>query len=402
MDMGRISKMGNTGIISKMDMGRISKMGNTGIISKMSIGYISKYGHTGCILLLNCFFYILSSCIPIVGMKYVQYKYNYNSFWFNIFLTISLCPMYFLFLIKRDVRQRLYKYKKRLLFPICVGILSTVETLLLYYSFQGIPLSLYIVLRSTTIIFNIPFFYYLLKIQITKIYLVNCLLLLLCYIMFMCMYGVVVYTALLLTGCFIGSLYSNLIEYSLKQKNDGDIEEGVVGESDDVRLLEGSNVKEAVTEVGGVMVEVEVKDVMAKVIDTKEYISTNNTTLLDYQIVFQIAYFASSIIPTAIGVNRSDSGPIPVNTGLVIMYLVIGILSQLSIYNRLQILKSSGISNILFCGLELIRRIIILVFSFVVYMEEINTFIVVGIVLFIISGLLLLFEYVWGTWMYKK
>ncbi len=366
----------------------------------MSTGHISKLGHTGCILLLNCFFYILSSCIPIVGMKYVQYKYNYNSFWFNIFLTISLCPMYFIFLIKRDVRQRLYKYKKRLLYPLCVGILSTVETLLLYYSFQGIPLSLYIILRSSTIIFNIPFFYYLLKIQITKIYLVNCLFLLLCYIMFMCIYGVITYTALLLTGCFIGSTYNNLIEYSLKQKNMGvDGDEGVEeGESDDVRLLERSNIKE----VGGVMVEVKVKDVMTKVIGTNDPICANNTTLLDYQIVFQIAYFASSIIPTAIGLSRSDARPIPTNTNMVIMYIVIAILSQLSIYNRLQILKSSGISNILFCGLELIRRIIILVFSFVVYMEEINTFIVVGIVLFIISGLLLLFEYVWGTWMYKK
>ena len=337
-------------------------------------------------------------------MKYVQYKYNYNSFWFNIFLTISLCPMYFLFLIKRDVRQRLYKYKKRLLFPICVGILSTVETLLLYYSFQGIPLSLYIILRSSTIIFNIPFFYYLLKIQITKIYLVNCLLLLLCYIMFMCMYGgygVVVYTALLLTGCFISSTYNNLIEYSLKQKNDeegadtnanGNDDIGGKREDDDVKLLE-------------VMVEVDVKDVMDKVIGTENTtgpFGTENTTLLDYQIVFQIAYFTSSIIPTAIGLSRSDAGPIPTNTNMVIMYLVIAILSQLSIYNRLQILKSSGISNILFCGLELIRRIIILVFSFVVYMEEINTFIVVGIVLFIISGLLLLFEYVRGIWMYKK
>jgi hypothetical protein len=221
-------------------------------------------------------------------------------------------------------------------------------------------------------------------------------------------YGVVTYTALLLIGCFIGSLYSNLIEYSLKQKN---VE--VVGVEGVVRLLERSNDKEA--EVGGigneeegvgnddgVMVEVEVKDVMAKVIDTNEHISTSNTTLLDYQIVFQIAYFVSLIIPTAMGLSGNDSGPIPVNAGLVIMYIVIAILSQLSIYNRLQILKSSGISNILFCGLELIRRIIILVFSFAVYMEEINTFIVVGIVLFIISGLLLLFEYVWGTWMYKK
>jgi hypothetical protein len=232
-------------------------------------------------------------------------------------------------------------------------------------------------------------------------------------------YGVVVYIVLLLTGCFIGSTYNNLIEYSLKQKNEsqkGDIElgNGTKGAEEDegvVRLLEvevGSNDKEADAEVDGVgeedgvMVEVKVKDVMTKVIGTKEHIGTENTTLLDYQIVFQIAYFGSSIIPTVMGLSRSDAGPIPVNTGLVIMYLVIAILSQLSIYNRLQILKSSGISNILFCGLELVRRIIILVFSFVVYMEEINTFIVVGIVLFIISGLLLLFEYVYGTWMYKK
>jgi hypothetical protein len=236
----------------------------------------------------------------------------------------------------------------------------------------------------------------------------------------MCIYGgysVFVYTAILLTGCFIGSLYSNLIEYSLKQKNmegDGsqteDIETGTRGNREDegvVRLLDrssdidaedGGKDAEVDVDVGvGVMVEVEVKDVMTKIIGTKDTTcpSTENTILLDYQIVFQVAYFASSIIPTAMGLSGSDSGPIPVNTGLVIMYLVIAILSQLSIYNRLQILKSSGISNILFCGLELIRRIIILVFSFVVYMEEINTFIVVGLVLFIISGLLLLFEYVY-------
>ncbi len=232
--------------------------------------------------------------------------------------------------------------------------------------------------------------------------------------MFMYIYGgydVFVYTAILLTGCFIGSLYSNLIEYSLKQKNDegdGDIEtrNGDIktrkGEDEGVvRLLEGSNDKDEEVgddKVGEVMTIVNVKDVMTDVIGPKDPIGpigTEHTALLDYQIVFQIAYFASLIIPTAIGLSNSELGPIPVNMGLVIMYLVIAILSQLSIYNRLQILKSSGISNILFCGLELIRRIIILVFSFVVYMEEINTFIVVGIVLFIISGLLLLFEYVY-------
>ena len=29
------------------------------------------------ILLLNSFFYILSSCIPLLGIKYMQYNYNY-------------------------------------------------------------------------------------------------------------------------------------------------------------------------------------------------------------------------------------------------------------------------------------------------------------------------------------
>lgn len=225
--------------------------------------------------------------------------------------------------------------------------------------------------------------------------------------MFMYIYGsydVFVYTAILLTGCFINSLYSNLIEYSLKQKNDegdGDIETRKGEDEGVARLLEGSNDKdeeEGIRVENEVMTIVNVKDVMTDVIGTKDPIcpiSTEHTALLDYQIVFQIAYFASLIIPTAMGLSNSELGAIPVNTGLVIMYLVIAILSQLSIYNRLQILKSSGISNILFCGLELIRRIIILVFSFFVYMEEINTFIVVGIVLFIISGLLLLFEYVY-------
>jgi hypothetical protein len=187
----------------------------------------------------------------------------------------------------------------------------------------------------------------------------------------------------------------------------GDIETGTRGNKEDegvVRLLE-VDAEVGVKDAGvGVMVEVEVKDVMTKVIGTTDPIgpSTENTILLDYQIVFQVAYFASSIIPTVMGLSGGNYGAIPIDTGPVIMYIVIAILSQLSIYNRLQILKSSGISNILFCGLELIRRIIILVFSFVVYMEEINTFIVVGIVLFIISGLLLLFEYVRGTQMYKK
>jgi hypothetical protein len=169
-------------------------------------------------------------------------------------------------------------------------------------------------------------------------------------------------------------------------------------------------VKDDTENKGGELVEIVIEDVMNEIIGSTDGDSDkdggdndkDSKKILDYQIVFQIAYFTSSIIPTSLGLSKSDSGVIPINTGLVIVYIAIGMLSQLSIYNRLQILKSSGISNILLCGLELIRRIIVLVFSFVVYMEEINTFIVVGIVLFIISSLLLLFEYVQKVYSNKK
>lgn len=359
------------------------------------------------ILLLNSFFYILSSCIPLLGIKYMQYNYNYINYWFNIILTISCCPIYSLLFIKKDVRNRIYKYKKKLIYPVAVGVLSTIESILLYYSFQNIPLSLYIVLRSSTIIFNIPYFYYMFKIKITKLYWTNCIILLSSYILFIYVYGtisIIQSILFLLIGCFISSSYSNMIEYSLKNKDDlpttlmttttttpmttttttTATSTTTMTPTSDVLLMDNKDDNKDDSTMD-VLIEISVKDVLEPIINKKE-----DKKMVDYQIIFQLTYFASSIIPSI--VNIINNMP-PINLELFVIYITIGILSQLSIYNRLQILNSSGASNILFCGLELIRRSIIFIFSYVVYMEEINVYIIIGLVLFIISSLLLLIEY---------
>ena len=343
------------------------------------------------ILLLNSFFYILSSCIPLLGIKYMQYNYNYINYWFNIILTISLCPVYSLFFIKKDVRNRIYKYKKKLIYPMAVGVLSTIESILLYYSFQNIPLSLYIVLRSSTIIFNIPYFHYFFKIKITKLYWTNCIVLLSSYILFISVYGtvsIIQSILFLLLGCFISASYNNIIEYSLKNKDDMPATTMTpTPPASDISMIDNKD-----DSAMDVLIEISVKDVLEPIINKEE-----DKKMVDYQIIFQLTYFASSIIPSIVGIINNMP---PINLELFVIYITIGILSQLSIYNRLQILKSAGASNILFCGLELIRRSIIFIFSYVVYMEEINVYIIIGLILFIISSLLLLIEY--GQQIYYK
>ena len=274
---------------------------------------------------------------------------------------------------------------------MAVGILSTIESILLYYSFQNIPLSLYIVLRSSTIIFNIPYFHYLFKIKITKLYWTNCIVLLSSYILFISVYGtvsIIQSILFLLLGCFISASYNNIIEYSLKIKDDIPATHTTpTPPASDISMIDNKD-----DSAMDVLIEISVKDVLEPIINKEE-----DKKMVDYQIIFQLTYFASSIIPSIVGIINNM--PL-INLELFVIYITIGILSQLSIYNRLQILKSAGASNILFCGLELIRRSIIFIFSYVVYMEEINIYIIIGLILFIISSLLLLIEY--GQQIYYK
>ena len=119
------------------------------------------------ILFINSFLFVITLSEYLICIKYINYEYNYKNAWFNILLSISLTPFYFILLIKDVNRNKLKEYYKsenriQLLFPFVTGILYTIETVLVFYALNTLTLSYYTILRSGYIIFNIPFFKYLL------------------------------------------------------------------------------------------------------------------------------------------------------------------------------------------------------------------------------------------------
>jgi hypothetical protein len=67
-------------------------------------------------------------------------------------------------------------------------------------------------------------------------------------------------------------------------------------------------------------------------------------------------------------------------------------------YNKFAILRDTSNgkipSNVLMSGLDLIRRFILLVFSFLMFDEPLNIYIIISMTLFIISSILLFIDYI--------
>ena len=144
-------------------------------------------------------------------------------------------------------------------------------------------------------------------------------------------------TSIIFLTCFINSTYNNLIEYSIK------------------------------------------KDVF---------------TSVDYQIIFQITYFILIIIPS---IYYTIIDPPPINIVSIILYFLIGGGLQLYMYNKIYILNTKNNylpANILLSGLDLLRRIIQLLFSFLFFNELFDMFIIISILFMGLSSLLLLYQYI--------
>ena len=146
------------------------------------------------LLLLNCFLFVITLSEYLICMKYINYEYDYKNAWFNILLSVSLTPSYFILLIKDVNRNKLREYAKpenriQLFYPFVTGVLYTVETIMLFYALNTLTLSYYTILRSGFILFNIPFFKYLLHKKITAIYLSSCILLVISHVIIITNYA---------------------------------------------------------------------------------------------------------------------------------------------------------------------------------------------------------------------
>jgi drug/metabolite transporter (DMT)-like permease len=282
-------------------------------------------------------------------MKYINNSYNYKNEWFNMLLSIFFTPFY-CFLFFNDInRKKLRSYfllenRSKLLFPVGTGILYTVETILLFYALNTITLSYYTVLRSGFILFNIPWFKYLLYKKITNIYLVSCCFLISSHIIIIVNYlksypddaNVARNTIIIIVSCFINSSYNNIIEYSVKK-----------------------------------------------------YRIPN----IDFQIIFQITYFILIIVSS---IYYTIQNLPPIDSKTIIIYFLIALGLQVYMFNKIYILNNHNDfipANILLSSLDLLRRIIQLIFSFLFFNELFDLSVVLSLICLGISSLLLLFEY---------
>jgi drug/metabolite transporter (DMT)-like permease len=282
-------------------------------------------------------------------MKYINNSYNYKNEWFNMLLSIFFTPFYCFLFINDINRKKLRSYfllenRSKLLFPIGTGFLYTVETILLFYALNTITLSYYTVLRSGFILFNIPWFKYLLYKKITNIYLVSCCFLIGSHTLIISNYlsnnpndpNVLRNTIIILLSCFINASYNNIIEYSVKK-----------------------------------------------------YRIPN----IDFQIIFQITYFVLIFISS---IYYTMQNLPPINGQTIFLYFLIALGLQMYMFNKIYILNNRNDyipANLLLSSLDLLRRIIQLIFSFLFFNEQFDVSIVLSLVCLGISSLLLLFEY---------
>ena len=301
------------------------------------------------LLLLHCFLFVITLSEYLICMKYINNAYNYKNEWFNMLLSIFFTPFYSVLFIKDINRKKLRSYflpenRNKLIFPVGTGILYTFETILLFYALNTITLSYYTVLRSGFILFNIPWFKYLLYKKITNIYLVSCCFLITSHIIIIINYlksypddaNVARNTIIIIVSCFINSSYNNIIEYSVKK-----------------------------------------------------YRIPN----IDFQIIFQITYF---VLITVSSIYYTIQNLPPIDSKTIIIYFLIALGLQVYMFNKIYILNNKNDyipANLLLSSLDLLRRIIQLVFSFLFLNEQFDISIVLSLVCLGISSLLLLFEY---------
>jgi hypothetical protein len=319
------------------------------------------------LLVLHSVLFVGTLTEYLICMKYITNNYNYKNEWFSVLLSLVFTPFYSCFFVKSFSWERAKTYitaperRVALKYPILTGVLYTVETLFVFYALNTVTLSYYTILRSGFIIFNIPWFRYLLKKPVTRLYYASCAALVVSHGLATTQYllqydggegggggggggsgsssNVVQNTAIIFVSCFLNSTYNNVIEYSMSRYG----------------------------------------DVMS------------NT---EFQVIFQATYF---ILAAPWAVFYTAKQPPPVDASAITMYFFIAFGLQLYMFNKIYILnnRESAIpANILLSGLDLVRRVIQLTYSFVWFNEPFDAVIGVSLVFLGASGGLLLYQYI--------
>lgn len=305
------------------------------------------------LLIVNSIFFVITLSEYLICMKYITNQYNYKNQWFNVLLSVMFTPFYSCFFFQNWGRLKGYFAPERrhiLKYPVGAAALYTVETVLVFYALNTATLSYYTILRSGFIIFNIPWFKYLLKKPVTRLYYAGCGALVVSHGFAVAQYithyadtGAGVNTIVIFGSCLLNSAYNNLIEYAMTRHGGG----------------------------GG-----------------------GGITIVDFQVLFQVSYFLIAV-PWAVMYTMEYTPPITTTTLTMYFFIAFGL--QLYMFNKIYILNHKDTTipaNILLGGLDLVRRVIQLTYSFVCFNEPFDAMIGVSLVFLGLSGGLLLFQYI--------
>jgi hypothetical protein len=309
------------------------------------------------VLILNSILFVGTLTEYLICMKYITNNYDYKNEWFNVLLSIVFTPFYGLFFIRKFSWSRIKIYfeperRHVLKYPIITSMLYTIETVFVFYALNTVTLSYYTILRSGFIIFNIMWFKILLKKPVTRLYYASCAALVISHSIAVGQYilqysessdnhggNVIQNTVIIFVSCFLNSTYNNLIEYSMS--------------------LYG--------------------DIMPNI---------------DFQIMFQSSYFII-VAPWAVFYTTKHTPPITAGTTTMYFFIAFGL--QLYMFNKIYILNSKNSvipANILLSGLDIIRRVIQLTYSFVCFNEPFDAVIGVSLVFLALSGGILMYQYI--------
>ena len=320
------------------------------------------------LLILHSVLFVATLTEYLICMKYITNNYEYKNEWFNVLLSLLFTPFYGCLFIRsfswKRIRESYLAPERRavLKYPVLTGVLYTVETVVVFYALRTVTLSYYTILRSGFIIFNIPWFRYLLKKPVSRLYYASCASLAVSHALAVGQYvyaysadsadgggaggggggggtDVIQNTVIIFVSCFLNSAYNNIIEYSMARHGD---------------------------------------------------VISN----IDFQIMFQATYFVLAA-PWAVVYTVKHTPP--VTAGAMTMYFFIAFGLQLYMFNKIYILNSRASiipANILLSGLDLVRRIIQLTYSFVWFNEPFDPVIGVSLLFLGTSGGLLLYQYI--------
>lgn len=294
-----------------------------------------------------CLVFLFSSIIYLINIKIITNTYNYTNFWWITLMTMSGIPI---FTVISCVSPTSISYKKYwtqniIRYPLCSGILYSFESMLLYYSITYIPLNTYMILRSSFIIWNIPFIIFFIKMPISKYYIISVCLIVISIIL------------ILISNNKLDNYHSCYII----------IATGLLTATYNI-LLEKA---------------------------TKIY----KISSFDIQYLFQLSFLIISIIPS---IYYTVLNPPPGDLFAIANYISIGLSIQISLYAKMYIMSvniDAHISNnVLYSSLEMMRRFSIIIISVLAFNETISDiYNWCGIVFYVISSGFLLYDYVSTT-----